>query len=200
MSQAPKCLARRRACGSDRWPDPGDSRRMSTEVPMSPSKTRGGLAIPQCSKSVDGGRDQREVTHRLVGVTEIGVKLGVSRQRADQLSRTKGFPDPATDLAHGRMWETNAVETWIAATREALPAVIVKQELPQLKLRGRNLSPASSRCLHDDPPTRSRQTAEWSAGKSSVRLWHAVNEARKCDPQFTVEMPNGWLEDDGDAT
>ncbi|MHB1599307.1 MAG: DNA-binding protein [Acidimicrobiales bacterium] len=38
--------------------------------------------------------------------------LGVSRQRADQLSRTKGFPDPAADLAHGRVWETADVEQW----------------------------------------------------------------------------------------
>jgi hypothetical protein len=28
----------------------------------------------------------------LVGVTEIGDPLGVSRQRVDQLTRTEGFP------------------------------------------------------------------------------------------------------------
>jgi hypothetical protein len=31
---------------------------------------------------------------KLAGVTEIAEMLGVSRQRADQLSRTRGFPDP----------------------------------------------------------------------------------------------------------
>ena len=33
---------------------------------------------------------------KLAGVTEIAEMLGVSRQRADQLSRTRGFPDPVT--------------------------------------------------------------------------------------------------------
>jgi hypothetical protein len=31
---------------------------------------------------------------RLIGIAEIAVLLGVSRQRADQLTRSKGWPDP----------------------------------------------------------------------------------------------------------
>ena len=49
-----------------------------------------------------------------MGVQEIAKRLGVSRQRADQLSRQKGFPDPVMVLANGRMriWAHEAVETW----------------------------------------------------------------------------------------
>lgn len=34
------------------------------------------------------------MVQRLVGVAEIANGLNVSKQRADQLSRTRGFPDP----------------------------------------------------------------------------------------------------------
>jgi hypothetical protein len=36
---------------------------------------------------------------RLVGVAEIGDLLGVSRQRADQLTRSKGWPEPVERVA-----------------------------------------------------------------------------------------------------
>lgn len=55
----------------------------------------------------------------LVGTTEIGQMLGVSRQRADQLTRVKGFPKPAAELAQGRIWRKAAVERWIAKNRPA---------------------------------------------------------------------------------
>jgi len=50
---------------------------------------------------------------KLAGVTEIAEMLGVSRQRADQLSRTRGFPDPVTKcLPLPRLWRAIAVEEW----------------------------------------------------------------------------------------
>jgi prophage regulatory protein len=53
-----------------------------------------------------------EETSELVGVTEIGDLLGVSRQRADQLSRTDGFPEPIGAIAAGRIWRRADVEAW----------------------------------------------------------------------------------------
>ena len=47
-----------------------------------------------------------------MGVTEIASFLRVSRQRADQIVRTKGFPDPVAELAAGRVWPTVAVAEW----------------------------------------------------------------------------------------
>ena len=51
-------------------------------------------------------------TSNRVGVTEIGNLLGVSRQRADQLTRTEGFPEPVAVLSAGRIWGRADVEAW----------------------------------------------------------------------------------------
>lgn len=48
----------------------------------------------------------------LMGTTEIAERLGVSRQRADQLSRTDGFPEPVAEIAAGRIWLREEVEQW----------------------------------------------------------------------------------------
>lgn len=53
----------------------------------------------------------------LVGVTEIATLLGVSRQRADQVTRIKGFPKPVSELASGRIWRKRDVERWIEKHR-----------------------------------------------------------------------------------
>jgi hypothetical protein len=60
----------------------------------------------------------------VVGVTEIAGLINVSRQRADQISRTKGFPDPVQELASGRLWLQADVEAWARAMRDhfCLPA------------------------------------------------------------------------------
>jgi len=54
-----------------------------------------------------------------VGTVEIGRLLGVSRQRADQLVRTKEFPDPIARLAMGCVWDVEAVLTWKQTHRPA---------------------------------------------------------------------------------
>jgi hypothetical protein len=38
------------------------------------------------------------VVQYLVGVAEIALSLGVSKQRADALTRTRGFPDPVENV------------------------------------------------------------------------------------------------------
>lgn len=55
----------------------------------------------------------------LMGTTEIGQYLGVSRQRAGQLAATDGFPEAVADLAAGRVWLRSEVETWAKATGRA---------------------------------------------------------------------------------
>jgi prophage regulatory protein len=53
------------------------------------------------------------MTSELVGTLEIAQLLNVSRQRADQLTKTDDlFPQPAAELAAGRVWHTEAVVTW----------------------------------------------------------------------------------------
>lgn len=56
---------------------------------------------------------------RLMGTAEIARALGVGRQRAYQLTRQKGFPDPLAKLEMGNVWDGDAVERWIADNRPA---------------------------------------------------------------------------------
>lgn len=50
-----------------------------------------------------------------VTVSMIAKWLGVSRQRADQLTRTKGFPEPAWQLERQRVWRFEDVWRWALA-------------------------------------------------------------------------------------
>ena len=49
-------------------------------------------------------------------LAEVAELLGVSRQRADQLARTKGFPEPFETLHAGRIWWRKDVERWARQT------------------------------------------------------------------------------------
>lgn len=54
------------------------------------------------------------MSHHLVGVGEIAVMLGVSRQRVDQISREyEDFPAPEVILSTGRVWLRASVERWV---------------------------------------------------------------------------------------
>jgi hypothetical protein len=62
------------------------------------------------------------VTDHLVGVSEIGRMLGVTRQRAVQvISDYSDFPEPTATLAAGRIWQREAVEGWMARHPERRP-------------------------------------------------------------------------------
>jgi prophage regulatory protein len=54
-----------------------------------------------------------------MGMAEIARALGVGRQRAYQLSKQKGFPDPIQTLEMGSVWDEAAVLAWIAENRPA---------------------------------------------------------------------------------
>jgi hypothetical protein len=56
----------------------------------------------------------------LVGISEIADMLGVTRQRADKLSRVDStFPDPVADLRGGRIWLRVDVVAWIKESGRA---------------------------------------------------------------------------------
>ncbi|MGH2769000.1 MAG: hypothetical protein ACRDJF_00515 [Actinomycetota bacterium] len=48
----------------------------------------------------------------LVGVTELARILGVSRQRASELARSRTFPKPLANLASGPVWAEDAVRSF----------------------------------------------------------------------------------------
>jgi len=51
---------------------------------------------------------------QLVGASEIGEMLGITRQRVDQLARTDdNFPEPEATIGRGvRVWSREGVEKW----------------------------------------------------------------------------------------
>ncbi len=55
----------------------------------------------------------------LVGIKEIAEMLGVSRTRADQLSRRPNFPEPKIRHARVRLWEDTDVKAWMEANRRS---------------------------------------------------------------------------------
>lgn len=59
------------------------------------------------------------VAQRLMGQRELADRLGVSRQRVQQIVSRPDFPPPYATLANGRVWTTEDVEAWIAEHRPA---------------------------------------------------------------------------------
>ena len=49
----------------------------------------------------------------LVGITEISEILGVSRQRASELARSKRFPSPLAELASGPVWAAPTISRFV---------------------------------------------------------------------------------------
>lgn len=48
----------------------------------------------------------------LVGLTEIGHMLNVTRQRVAQLAETVEFPEPVAEISAGRIWLRQEVYQW----------------------------------------------------------------------------------------
>ena len=121
----------------------------------------------------------------MVGVREIATMLMLRRQRADQLSRTKGFPEPLIALASGRVWAKKDVVKWAGeqrtvsqVVREELSAVpkgshadalsIYRMIYAVVRQKGLGANPEGV------PPTREHAHRE------------ALKEARKVKPNFVL--------------
>lgn len=131
------------------------------------------------------------VQPRLVGVREIAQLLSVSRQRADQLVRTKGFPEPVAELSSGRIWHRGSVVRWAKATGRSIPWATVELELEQLP-KG---APGSAIMIYRNAwnITRLQALGREPKGVPPTREYaHSVSlaEARKVDAEFDVAMPS----------
>jgi predicted DNA-binding transcriptional regulator AlpA len=49
---------------------------------------------------------------QLIRLVEIAQYLGVSKQRAHQLSQEGGFPSPAAHYRRGRLWSKSDIKRW----------------------------------------------------------------------------------------
>jgi predicted DNA-binding transcriptional regulator AlpA len=67
------------------------------------------------------------VMHHVMGAYEIAQRLGVSRQRVQQLVVRQDFPKPIRELAMGKVWDSDDVEAWI---REHRPDIAEAPESP----------------------------------------------------------------------
>jgi hypothetical protein len=68
------------------------------------------------------------VLNKLVGVTEIAELLNISRQRADQLTRSKGWPDPVERVAPLDVFTVGAMDRLFEQT----PKVTLEEALDAL--------------------------------------------------------------------
>jgi len=66
---------------------------------------------------------ERPVTPAIAGIAEISAILGVSKQRANQLTRRPDFPEPIADLAAGRFWNRDHLNRFVEAWRAGKPDV-----------------------------------------------------------------------------
>lgn len=58
-----------------------------------------------------------------MSVPEIAKLFGVTRQRADVLTKSKSFPDPVQRLTIGSVWIADDVEAWAERTGRAMPGL-----------------------------------------------------------------------------
>ncbi|GAA2846983.1 hypothetical protein Acy02nite_03940 [Actinoplanes cyaneus] len=56
-----------------------------------------------------------------MGSGEIAKRLGLSRQRVQQLAERDDWPEPFDELAMGRVWLIEDIELWIHQQRTPRP-------------------------------------------------------------------------------
>lgn len=64
---------------------------------------------------------------KLMGAREIEVRLGVSRQRVQQLTQRADWPAPFDTLSMGKVWRIEDVEDWIREHRPDLTGTEPKE-------------------------------------------------------------------------
>lgn len=75
--------------------------------------------------------------HHHMGTAEIARRLGVTRQRVQQLVARPDFPAPDSVLEMGKVWATDAVEAWIAEHRPDVANTPKPKRRPVRRGRGR---------------------------------------------------------------
>jgi predicted DNA-binding transcriptional regulator AlpA len=58
-------------------------------------------------------KDTARATGRLMGMSEIAERIGMTRQRALQITRENGFPEPRDVLRATPVWDRATVERYL---------------------------------------------------------------------------------------
>ncbi len=110
--------------------------------------------------------------------------------RADQLVRTKGFPNPVAELVSSRIWARSAVVRWAKAEGRSVPWATVELELEQIASGAAGSAANIYRLTWET--VRMKALGRNSDG---TPLTHegthelALAEARMVDPAFDVQVP-----------
>jgi hypothetical protein len=73
------------------------------------------VAVEAVTESEHERRAAAPTLPELVGASEVGAMLGVSRQRVHQLREHPAFPAPLVEVAMGPLWDARAVEAFARA-------------------------------------------------------------------------------------
>jgi hypothetical protein len=114
-------------------PDPGDAIESGLKMlaGIGPEAMFGGplIAVEAIAEAEQERRASQPTLPELVGASEVGEMLGVSRQRVHQLREHDAFPAPLVEVAMGPLWDARAVEAFARAwsRRPGRPPLAVAQ-------------------------------------------------------------------------
>lgn len=132
------------------------------------------------------------MTHHLIGLIEVAELLSVSRQRADQITQSLGFPAPQADLANGRIWLREEVERWARTDGRAIRSMTNREELDELSMKGTKPAPGAFRSTYVMARRAALATENTEARLSrrgELRLrWRSLRRNRST-PHLPLKLP-----------
>ncbi|HEY6747047.1 MAG TPA: hypothetical protein VI357_15170 [Mycobacteriales bacterium] len=114
-------------------PDPADAIESGRKLlsGINPEAVLGGplIAVEAIAEAEQERRAAQPTLPELVGASEVGQMLGVSRQRVHQLREHDTFPAPLVEVAMGPLWDARAIEAFARAwsRRPGRPPLAVAQ-------------------------------------------------------------------------
>lgn len=96
----------------------------------------------------------------LMGQAEIADRLGVTRQRVQQLVNKPNWPEPFDTLAMGKVWWIKDVDEWIRAHRPDIPVDERKPDDKPIGKRHGRTGPRGPHADQDFPEGRTHHKAD----------------------------------------
>lgn len=141
----------------------------------------------------------------LIDATGVAELLGLSNRTSVSVyqRRYPEMPRPVLDLGPGRprLWSREAVRVWAAAADRRTPQQVTKHELDQLRswLVGDEFAKSLFRSTYSGARQHGRGRGKRSRELPPTRraaFELALEDARRHDPGFRVDLPTGWLDEE----